>query len=199
MPISYTDLPAFFLAIGALYYLWAIVFKGAEPLVGTWFVYTVLTGLTAYGMYESGSLSRMVIVAIIFDVLILALAVCYRGKWSWSAVDRWCFGTAAIGGSASIMATSPALAIATGVLATTAAAIPTAVKALHEPDSESAEAYICFIWSSGFAIMQLPSWAFEHSFQPIMWFINGAFTYVIIMLSPETRGRLLCWSTKLPT
>ncbi len=187
--LSYRDLPAVFLAVGASYYIRAILFQGATPLVGTWVTYTVLTGLTAYGMYEQGALTSVVVVAIVFDILILLLAFIY-GEWDWDTVDRWCFGAAAVGGGLSLIVSSPNLAIATGVLATTAAAVPTAHKALHDPDSESGIAYAWFVISSGFAVMQMPSWAFAHSFQPIMWLVNGAVTFWVITLSDNIRDQL---------
>lgn len=196
--LNYNDVPAFFLAVGASYYICAILFQGARPLVGTWVTYTVLTGLTAYGMYEQGALTRMVVVAIILDVVILWLAM-RRGKWRWDKLDRWCFGTAAAGGALSFIVSSPNLAIATGVLATTAAAIPTAQRAFLRPANESAIAYVWFMTSSGFAIMQLPSWAFAHSFQPIMWYINGAVTFLAITRSRTTLRRCINWyRSKVP-
>jgi len=155
--LSYDQLPALFLAIGASLYIWAIIFRNAEPLVGTWVTYTVLTGLTAYGMHAHNALTLLVIVAIGFDIIILALAMFYRGKWQWGTVDRWCFSAAGIGGAISLVTSSPELAIATGVLATTAAAIPTALKGFLRPASESSLAYAFFIISSGFAVMQAPS------------------------------------------
>jgi hypothetical protein len=191
--LSYGDLPAFFLAVGASYYLCAIAFQGATPLVGTWVTYTALTSLTAYGMYEQNALTSVVMVAIFFDILILLFAIIQafiRSDWGWGTFDRWCFGAAAVGGCLSLVVSSPNLAIATGVLATTAAAIPTAHKALHEPNSESGVAYAWFIISSGFAVMQMPSWAFEHSFQPIMWLLNGAITFGVIGLSDKRRNKL---------
>lgn len=181
---------AVLVSLSAIIYLYSIYRGETKPQIGTWFIWTTLSTATALSMHEAEAVSYMIMTAAILDAVILITAIFYRGVWTWDRLDIWCLALAGVGIVLRFIFGDPLLVIAFALAATVLGSVPTMKKALHEPKSEPASAYVVAMSSCIIQIMAIPSWGIVHWLQPLVWFLNGGIIFCLIVMNPMARAAL---------
>lgn len=160
--------------------------NGATPSIGTWLTWTSVSGLTAYGMWSTGTLSPMLIASVGFNCAILAVAIrnALEGTWEpLQPLERWCLGLAVVGLVLFIyyQDTCPEIAIVIGVTISVLGSIPTIFKIRAEPQSEDLWAHLCGNASCLVQLLAYPGWDITRDFQPLVWLLNGLVMTCLIL------------------
>ena len=131
--------------------------KTQHPSKVTWLIWTLLTSVIAAGMYAAGDLSWQMVLIILCDVVIVALAFKY-GKSGWTKVDKRTLATTIVIVFLWQMSGEPMVAIGLSLLATFVAGFPMYGALWEEPLSESPFPYSIMLAATVFQLLSLTDW-----------------------------------------
>jgi hypothetical protein len=128
--------------IGALPYIYQIIRGQVRPERTTWFVWSVILTIAAWSYRSSGATDSLwfLVGDLIVTLIIFGLSL-WRGSGGWTKLDVSCLGVAIFGLAVWMVADVSAVALAGVLLADAVALLPTLIKALRDPYSESASTY----------------------------------------------------------
>lgn len=170
------------LAVGAYFpYILAILRRQTKPTKSTWIIWTVLSSLTAAGMYQAGALNAQIAIIAFGDFFVVALAFRW-GVPGWSRLDIFCLSGAAIGIIGWAVTHNPVVAVLIGLSVTVIGSVPTIVKTWHRPDQEDLTAYSLMVGSCVVQIAAIPAWTITDAAQPIV-FLGVAGTILLLILT----------------
>jgi hypothetical protein len=138
--LNLPTLSALIIAVSGATYIRSILAGKTRPSIGRWAGWLSLGLLTLYGMVESGTVNPMLLVTVLLHGTYLILAL-WRGKASWTQMDKVCLAIAIVGATLSFMTNEPLMAITIGVATQFIAAVPTLVKVFAWPEQESVRAH----------------------------------------------------------
>ena len=189
-------LPEYFAVIGALiasaggfYYLYETIRGKTQPNRITWLLWGLLPMITFVAQRVQGveGLS-WVSFAAGFTPLLVVAASCLNNKayWKTQPLDYALMGAALLGVILWAITKEPNLAILFALLADIFASIPTIIKSLKHPETESWVAYAISSVGFGVAILAVPVFNFQNSA-----FVIYLFSVQIILTVLTVRAPLI--------
>jgi hypothetical protein len=164
-------------------YVWGIIRRDIDPAKAMWIVWTVLSILTALGMFVEDAINYQIIVIAFADIVILNLAFVYGSTWSWTKIDVICLVSAAM---AILLwwATDNALwAIILLLAATVIGFVPMVALLWQRPDAEKPYAWVIMCVSTVLLMLSLGEWTIATAAQPIVYLAIPVIT--LLLLSPR--------------
>lgn len=171
-----------FVAVGI--YIAAIVRKTTVPAKATWIIWTVLSVLTAGGMYQAGALNYQMVAVVAGDIVIVALALKY-GSPGWSRLDKYSLAGAASGLALWAVTNNPLYAIVISLSINFIGAVPTFVKTWDYPDQESPTTWIVVAVSSVLQTIAIPHWTIADAAQPVSYLVIQIGLLFLIFARPK--------------
>jgi hypothetical protein len=187
-------LPEYFAIIGAviasgggLYYLYETIRGKAKPNRVTWLLWGILPMITFVAQRVQGveGLSWPSFVAGFTPFLVVAASFLNRkAYWKTKPLDYALMGAAIIGIILWIVTKEPNLAILFTLLADLLASIPTIIKSLKHPETESWVAYAISTVGFGIAVLSIHAFNFQNSAFVIYLFTVQALLTVLTIRAP---------------
>lgn len=167
-------------------YIVAIVRKTTRPAKATWIIWTVLSFLTAGGMFQSGTLNGQMVAVVAGDVVVVVLALIY-GIPGWNTLDKLSLAGAGIGLAFWVATSNPLYAIVISLSINFIGAIPTVVKTWKYPDQESPTTWVLVGISSTLQSIAIPAWTTADAAQPLSYLVIQGALLFLIFVRPKQR------------
>jgi hypothetical protein len=177
-------LSGFVFLAGFFPYVVAILRGRTRPTRATWFIWTLLALITTGSLYAHGSLTGLVIGAVVGDVVVTALSIRY-GKPGWNTVDLLSLVGACAAGVLWLSFENPVLAVMVVVAVGLLGALPSWLSVWRAPERESLPAWSLFALASLLAVLAVPTWDFMHAAVPVGFFLNNAPIVALFFLAPR--------------
>lgn len=176
---------------GVFPYVKGIVWGNIRPERMTWFIWSVITGLSLLGYRELGAEDSLWFVFgdffVTFLVFVLSL---FRGSGGWTKFDLACFAVALIGLSAWRISENPVQVFTGTITADIMGLLPTLRKALQNPMSEGASTFIFSSIAAAMGFVAVGMWSWPLMFYPIYLFLaNGITAQTILVGQYQTRRK----------
>lgn len=167
--------------VAVIPYIRAIVRGKTKPSKASWVVWTLLSTITAAGMFQAGTINYQIPIVALGDSAILVLAFKY-GTPGWRPVERWSL----VAGMASIalwVATQdPLWAIVISLSTNFVGALPTFTKLWSEPGSEDPTAWSIVTVSAILQTIAVSEWTVAAAMQPVSFLtIQGTILFLIFI------------------
>lgn len=166
---------------GGLPYIVQIVRGNVRPERMSWFVWSLILGLAIWSYRSSGATNSLwFLVGDCIVTTVIFLLSLWRGKGGWTRLDIVCLLIAA---SSLLLwqATSlPLLSLGGVLVADAVALVPTLVKSLQDPGSESASTFCFSSLAAVFGFVSVGEWNLLLLFYPAYLFLANFVTAVTI-------------------
>lgn len=177
--------------VGAVPYALQTARGTVHPARASWFVWTCLLALAVWSYRAEGaSDSLWFLVGDLFITAVICVLSIWRGRSGWSRLDVCCLSIAAAGIVIWQATSTPLFGLAGVLIADGAALIPTLVKALREPTSESASTFICSSLAALCGFVAVGEWNAVLLFYPAYLFLANFVTAVTIWVGQYHMRRL---------
>jgi len=176
---------------GAAPYAMQIVRGRIRPERTTWFVWAIILALAVVSYRSSGANDSVwfLVGDLIITVVIFVLSL-WRGQGGWTRLDIGCLVVAGL--SLVLWWTSrlPLFAVWGTLLADAVALIPTVVKSLRDPASESATAYVFSSLAALCGFVAVGQWDFTLLLYPAYLFLANIVTALVVLVGKYQVSRL---------
>ncbi len=177
--------------VGALPYIWQIIRGGVRPERTTWFVWTLILALAVWSYRASGaSDSVWFLVGDLVVTGILFLLSLWRGRGSWTRLDISCLAVAGLSLLLWEVSHISLFTVWGTLLADAVALVPTIVKSLREPDTESASTYLFSSVAALCGFVAVGQWNLTLLFYPAYLFLANFITALVVMVSKYQVSRM---------
>lgn len=169
--------------IGGLPYLNDIRLKRIKPHILSWLGWGFITAIGAFAMLAEGSTWAVALIfanTVMCILIALAAIVTRTGVWSTGMQDYVFFGVGLIGIVLWQTLNMPILALICAVLADLSFGIPTIIKTLKDPSSETPFAWVMSVIAEIFGLFALSNLSFHETVYPIYLFIYDSTIVLII-------------------
>lgn len=176
---------------GAVPYLAGVVRGRVRPQRMSWFIWTIILVLGLWSYRASGSDdSTWYIVGELATTGAIFLFSLWRGSGGWSRLDLGCLVVAVVGIGLWQMLDESAWGVFGALMADAVAVIPTLVKSLQDPESESASAFLCSALGACFGVLAVGSWNLLILLYPTYLFLAN-FVVALVIVVGQYRVRRL--------
>ncbi|NQV90154.1 hypothetical protein HQ487_01980 [Candidatus Uhrbacteria bacterium] len=173
-----------FLVGGFIPYLHSVVYKGAQPMKSSWFIWALLDSTIFFGMLLEDSVNGQMIGAIIGSWTTFCFAWKY-GESQWSKLDKASLTGAVTGIGIGIYFSDPKLTITSSLVVMFIGSIPTIESAWGAPEKELKISWWIWWVSCVFALIAVPARTLEDAGQPITFFIIETIMVFILFVRPR--------------
>lgn len=177
--------------VGALPYIAQIIWGRVRPERATWFVWSVILALAVWSYRESGANDSIwfLVGDLVVTVAIFGLSL-WRGRGGWTQPDIICMVIAATSLLLWGFSGLPLFALWGVLIADIAALIPTLVKSLHDPNSESTTTYICSSIAALCGFIAVGQWNFSLLFYPAYLFLANFVVAMVVWVGKYQLSRM---------
>jgi len=177
--------------VGAVPYIYQIVLGKVRPERATWFVWSLILALALWSYRSSGAEDSALFLVgdfiVTFAIFLLSL---WRGKGGWTRLDVGCLTICGL--SLLLWQTSniPLFGLWGVLIADAVAMIPTLIKSLREPDTESSTTYAFSSVAALFGFLAVGEWNLVLLFYPFYLFLANFTTAVVVLVGKYQVNRL---------
>lgn len=169
--------------IGGFPYLIDIHKNKVRPHILSWIGWAFITAIAASAMLASGS--RWVVAILVANAVICLAIAAYAaikkiGVWSSGIYDYAFFGLGIIGLALWLLLDMPVIAIVCAILADLCFGIPTIIKTIKDPSSETIFLWIAHALADAFALLAMQNLSFHESAYPVYLFLYDTFVLLIV-------------------
>ncbi len=177
--------------VGALPYIAQIIWGRVRPERATWLVWSVLLILAVWSYRAVGANDSLwfLVGDLAVTVVIFGLSL-WRGQGGWTRQDLLCMGVAGISLLLWAYSGIPLFAVWGVLLADIAALIPTLIKSLNDPLSESATTYGFSSAAALCGFIAVGQWNFNLLFYPAYLFLANFAVALTVWVGHYQRSRL---------
>lgn len=145
--------------IGVVPYLYGIIHGNVRPARMSWFIWSVILALGLWSYVTGGGTDSawLIIGDLTITAVVFAFAL-WRGSGGWERLDIACLTVAVAGLLLWQIVGDAWLGVAGALLADAVAMVPTVVKSLRDPYSESASTFIFSAAASACGILAVGGW-----------------------------------------
>lgn len=147
----------------------------------TWIIWTLLSLLTAGGMYQSDTLNGQMYAVVTGDIIITFFAMLW-GSGGWTVVDRRSLAGALIGLTVWVLTKDPFYAILISLSVNYIGAVPTIAKTWQHPEEEDLVAWATVTLATFIQFLAVTEWTFAAMAQPISYLTIQAPLVLLICL-----------------
>lgn len=170
--------------VGILPYLTGMFRGTLRPHRTSWFIWTIILALTLWGYWAVGARDSA---WFIFGDLLVTGAVfvvsLWRGKGGLERLDLCCLVIAVVGVAVWQLSRAPVFVLFGTVMADAVSIVPTLVKALREPETESATPFLASSFAALCGVMAVGQWNMQLLFYPFYLFLANFVTGLVIVVS----------------
>lgn len=150
----------------------------------TWLIWTLLSLLTAGGMYQSGTLNGQMYAVVTGDIIITFFAMLW-GSGGWTPVDRWSLAGAVVGLALWVITKNPFYAILISLSVNYIGAVPTIAKTWRYPEQEDLRAWAIVTLATFIQFLAVTEWTFAATAQPISYLTIQVPLVLLIYIKPR--------------
>lgn len=168
---------------GAVPYCVQIVRGRVRPERTTWFIWTLILALAVWGYHASGAndsvwflVGDLLVTATIFGLSL------WRGQGGWNRLDISCLAIAGFSLLLWQLSSIPLLAVWGTMIADAVAVVPTIVKSLHDPQSESASVYAFSSVAAVCGFLAVGEWNLALLAYPVYLFLANFSTALVVLV-----------------
>ena len=189
--MSLGELSLIISVVGVVPYIWQIIRADVRPERMTWFIWTIILALATWGYHALGSHdSTWFLVGDLLATAAIFFLSLWRGIGGYQKLDLVCFGIALAGLLIWQLSNTPLFIIFGALLADGIALVPTLVKTLHNPMSESATTFAATTIAAILGILAVGKWDLILIFYPFYLFLANFITVMVILVSQYQVRRL---------
>lgn len=167
-------------------YIRAIVRGETSPRKATWLVWTVGDIIILTGMIVKGTVSGLMIGAVLGATTTLVLSLKY-GESGWTRRDKVCISFSGLAIALWLYYGDSNFGIAFSLLALAIAVWPTYVSAWHKPENEDRRGWVLFNLANVFAVFGIPYWTFADAAPPSTFMvIDVPMLYLLFLRGQKT-------------
>jgi hypothetical protein len=176
---------------GALPYAAQIVRGRVRPERTTWLIWSLILALAVWGYRATGASDSIwfIVGELVITVGIFALSL-WRGMGGWTRLDVSCLFIAGLSLLVWQLADVPIIGVWGALTADAVALVPTLIKALQHPDSESAVTYACSSVAALFGILAVGEWNLVLLFYPVYLLLANFATAMVVWVGQYQVNRL---------
>jgi hypothetical protein len=167
--------------IGQIPYMWLIVRGTVRPSRSSWFIWALILALAILGYRSSGADDSIWFLVgdfiATFSIFLLSL---WRGVGGWNRIDTTCLTLAGLSLLLWQASSVPLFALWGALIADAIALVPTVIKSLRDPASESSSAYVFSGLAALCGILAVAQWNLTLLFYPAYLFLANMFIAVVV-------------------
>jgi hypothetical protein len=186
--------------VGAVPYIWQIVRGRVRPERSTWFVWSLILALALWSYRSSGASDSMwfLVGDFVVTVVIFFLSL-WRGAGGWTRLDVGCMAIAGVSLLLWQLSSVPLFSLWGVLIADATAMVPTLIKSLHDPQSESATTYAFSSVAALCGFLAVAEWNMVLLFYPFYLFVANFTTALVVGVGKYQQSRGVFAGTKATT
>jgi hypothetical protein len=177
--------------VGSLPYVWQVVHGRVRPERITWLIWTIIMTLALLGYQAAGAGDSIwfIVGDLIVTTTIFLLSL-WHGAGGYGRLDMACLGIAIFGLIIWQTSSLPVFVIFGVLLADVMALIPTVVKTLRDPLSESASTFLAGTIAALMGVVAVGEWNLMLLFYPFYLFLANFVLAMVILVGQHEVKRL---------
>ncbi|MBI4225460.1 MAG: hypothetical protein HY617_04005 [Candidatus Sungbacteria bacterium] len=167
--------------ISLLFYGYAILYKGKEPVKASWIIWTIVDLGFFFSMYEKHAVNGQIVGGAVGTCIILILALRY-GSLAWKPLHTYCLAVSVIGVILWKISHDSLYGIWASLIANSIGCLPTFDSAWQHPEREDKLAWAIGWFGSLCAIAAIPHVTWEDAAQPVSFFITQSTALCVLVI-----------------
>lgn len=177
--------------VGSIPYMWLIVRGSVRPHRVSWFIWSLILALAIWGYKSVGADDSIWFLVgdflVSFTTFLLSL---WRGRGGWNRLDTSCLAIAGFSLLLWQASDIPLFVLWGALIADAIALVPTLLKSLKDPLSESSSAYVFSSLAALCGLLAVAEWNLTLLFYPAYLFLANFLVAVVVWVGKYQLSRL---------
>lgn len=166
---------------GYIPYIISILRGTTKPNRATWFIWTIVGGLLAFSYIAEGDQNSIWLpLGYFFGPLIAALLSLKYGYAQWTRLDTYCIAAAILSIIPWVLSDNATATLIINVAIDIFGALPTVVKAYHEPETEDFTAWVIFFVANTLQLFAISMWNIAAIYPIYLFILAGTLVLFIV-------------------
>ncbi len=177
---------------GHIPYISDVLKNKTKPHAYTWFIWTVLTGLTCIAQLREGAAAGAWTTGTTAIMALVIFGLSFKhGSHDITKADTWCLAGALVALGFWLIARQPLLAVILATAVDVLAFIPTVRKSLNRPEQETFVTYLLAVIRNGLAVFAMNAYNIVTLLYPLSLFAMNIGMSVVLLVKDHLQPKKL--------